>query len=58
MAGGKSNTVDADTWQPGLPALLSAVLIAGWTPFSRLAIKQTGAGYIDSAGPWVRGHTQ
>jgi peptide/nickel transport system permease protein len=29
-------------------AAIRSVLIAGWTPFSRLAIKHTGAGYIDS----------
>ncbi|HEX5349310.1 MAG TPA: ABC transporter permease [Pseudonocardiaceae bacterium] len=43
----------AAAWQPGLPALLGAVLIVGWTPFSRLAyqlaIKQAGAGYVDGA---------
>ncbi|MDQ2788717.1 MAG: D,D-dipeptide ABC transporter permease [Pseudonocardiales bacterium] len=43
----------AAAWQPGLPALLTAVLIAGWTPFSRLAyqlaVNEAGAGYIDSA---------
>ncbi|MGH3722276.1 MAG: ABC transporter permease [Pseudonocardiaceae bacterium] len=43
----------AAAWQPGLPALLGAVLIAGWTPFSRLAyqlaVNEAGAGYVDSA---------
>ncbi|MGH3669912.1 MAG: ABC transporter permease [Pseudonocardiaceae bacterium] len=39
--------------QPGLPALLGAVVIVGWTPFSRLAyqfaITQSGVGYVESA---------
>lgn len=43
----------AAAMQPGLPTLLGAVLIAGWTPFSRLAyqlaIGQARAGYVESA---------
>jgi peptide/nickel transport system permease protein len=43
----------AAAWQPGLPALLTATVLVGWTPFSRLAhqlaVNQAGAGYVDSA---------